>query len=76
MVRLCVIHQHSPFWPILARIMGYYSLIWGPVVICMVTDPQCVLTCRPLTLAVLAVSGPFLGLLLTVLGPQSDFYGC
>ena len=39
----------------------------------MVTEPQCALTCRSLTLAVLADSGPFRGLLLTVFGPRSDF---
>ena len=34
------------------------------------------LTCWSSTLAVLADSGPFHGLLLTVLGSQSDFHGC
>ena len=42
----------------------------------MVTEPRGALTCRSLTLAVLADSGPFRGLLLTNLGSQSDFYGC
>ena len=42
----------------------------------MVTEPRGALTCMTLTLAILADSGPFHGLLLTVLGSQSDFYGC
>ena len=41
----------------------------------MVTEPRGALTCRSLTLAVLADSGPFRGLLLTNLGSQSDFLG-
>ena len=41
----------------------------------MVTEPRGALTCRSLTLAVLADSGPFRGLLLTVLGSRSDFLG-
>ena len=42
----------------------------------MVVEPQDVLTCWSTTLAVLADSGPFRGLLLTVFGSQSDFHGC
>ena len=42
----------------------------------MITEPQGALMCRSSTLAVLADSGPFHGLLLTVLGSQSDFHGC
>ena len=42
----------------------------------MVAEPRGALTCRSLTLAVLADSVPFRGLLLTNLGSQSDFYGC
>ena len=42
----------------------------------MVVEPQGVLTCWSSTLAVLADSGPFHGLLLTVLGSRSDFHGC
>ena len=66
-VRLCVGHQHSQFWPILARFMDYYSLFWGPGVISIVVEPQGALMCRPATLTVLADSCPFRGLLLTVL---------
>ena len=39
----------------------------------MVTEPRGALTCRSLTLAVLADSGPFRGLLLTVWGPITTF---
>ena len=53
--------------------MDYYSLFWGPGVISIVVEPQGVLMCRSLTLTVLADSGPFHGLLLTVLVSRSDF---
>ena len=39
----------------------------------MVTEPQCALTCRSLTLAVLAYSDLFCGLLLTVFGSRAIF---
>ena len=72
-VCLRVRRQHSQFWPILTRFVDYYSLLWGPEAISMVVEPQRAVTCRPSTIAVLADSGPFHGLLLTDLGPQSDF---
>ena len=75
-VHLCVCRQHSQFWPILTCFVDYYSRFWGPEVISIVVQLQGVLTCRSSTLAVLADSGPFHGLLLTVLGSQSDFHGC
>ena len=68
-MRLRVGHQHSQFWPILARFMDYYSLFWGPRVITMINKPWDASTCWSSTLAVLADFGPFHGLLLTVLGP-------
>src|SRR6187399_2354747 len=40
----------------------------------MVAEPQGALTCRSSTLAVLAHSCPFHGLLITVLGSWSDFH--
>ena len=66
-VRLRVGHQHRQFWPILARFLDYYSLFCGPGVISTINKPWGAFTCRSSTLAVLADSGPFLGLLLTVL---------
>ena len=75
-VRLRVGHQHSQFWPILTRFVDYYSPFWGPKVISILVRPQGALMCRSSTLIVLADSGPFHGLLLTVLGSQSDFHGC
>ena len=54
--------------------MDYYSPFWGPEEMSVVVEPQGGLTCRSSTLAVLADSGPFLGLLLTVLGSGSDFH--
>ena len=67
-MRLRVGHQHSQFWPILARFMDYYSPFWGPEAISIVVEPKDALTCRSSTIAVLADSGPFGALLLTVLG--------
>ena len=69
-------HVHSQFWPILAHFVDYYSLFWGPGLISTIDEPQGALTCRSSTLAVLANSGLFHGLLLTVLGSRSDFHGC
>src|SRR3954469_15500402 len=67
-------HQHSQFWPILARFMDYYSLFWGPGLISTVDEPRDAFTCRSSTLAVLAESDPFRGLLLIVLGSRSVFH--
>ena len=39
----------------------------------MVDEPQGALTCMTLTLAVLAYSGPFCGLLVTVFGSRAIF---
>ena len=75
-MRLRVGHQHSQFWPILARFVDYYSLFWGPGVIFTFDKPQGASTCRSSTLAVFVDSDPFRGLLITVLGSQSDFHGC
>ena len=75
-VRLRVGHQHSQFWPILARFLDYYSQFWGPEAISIVIEAQGALTCRSSALAILAVSDPFHGLLLTDLRPQSNFHSC
>ena len=73
-MRLRVGDQHWQFWPILARFMDYYSLFWGPGAVFLVDEPQGVLTCMTLTLAVLAYSGPFHGLFFTVFGSRSNFH--
>ena len=52
----------------------YYSLFWGLGVISTINEPRRAFTCRSSTLTVLADSGPFRGLLLTFLGPGSDFH--
>ena len=72
-VRLRVGHQHSQFWPVLARFVYYYSLFWGLGMISTIDEPQGALMCRSSTLAVLADSGLFRVLLLIVLGSLSDF---
>ena len=61
-------------WPILARFLDYYSLFWRPKEISIVVEPHGALTRRTSTLAVFADSGPFHGLLLTVLGSRSGFH--
>ena len=66
-------HQHSRFWSILTRFMDYYSPFWGHKVVSLLVELQGALMCRSSTLIVLADSGLFRGLLLTVLGAQSDF---
>ena len=73
-VHLRVGHQHSWFLPILTRFMDYYSPFWGPKMISILVEAQGALTCWSSTLTVLADSGPFRGLLLTVLGSRSDFH--
>ena len=70
-VRLRVGHEHSQFWLILARFLDYYSLFWGPGVISTINEPWGASTCRSSTLAILSDSGPFLGLLVTVLSSQA-----
>ena len=52
-------------WPILARFLDYYSPFRGPEAISIVVEPQVALMCRSSPLAVLADSGPSLGLLLS-----------
>ena len=73
-VRLLVHRHQSQFWLILTRFMDYYSPFWGPEVISMLVEQQGALTCRSSTLTVLADSGPFRGLSLTILGSRSDFH--
>ena len=70
-MRLRVGQQHLQFWPILARIMDYYSAFWCLKAIFMADEPQGAFTRRLVTLAVLADSCPFHGLLLTVLAPRA-----
>ena len=52
----------------------YYSPFWAPEAISIVVEPQDAITCRSSTLAILADSGPFRGLFLTLLGSRSDFH--
>ena len=75
-MRLRVGHQHSLIWPILARFLDYYSLFWGPGEVSTINEPWGAFMFRPSTLAVLADSDPFRGLLLTVFGHQMNFYSC
>ena len=54
-VCLRVGHQHSQFWPILARFVDYYSLFWGPGVISMIDEHRGASMCRSSTLAFFAI---------------------
>ena len=72
-VRLRVGHQHWQFWPILAHFMDYYSLFWGPGVISRIKKHRVRLRVV-INTRILGNSGPFHGLLLTILGSQSDFH--
>ena len=53
--------------------MDYYSPFWVPKAIFLVDEPQGALTSMTLTLTVLANSGPFCGLLVTVFGSRGIF---
>ena len=55
--------------------MDYYSPFWDLGAIFMVAEAQGVLTCRSSTLAILADSVPFHGLILIYLGFWRKFYG-
>ena len=68
-MRLRAGHQHPQFWPILARFVDNYSLFWVPGLISTIDEPRGAFTCRSSTPVVLADSGSFCGLLLTVFGP-------
>ena len=74
-VRLSVRRQHSQFWSILTRFVDYYSLFWGPECFPRLTNPGCVYV-SVINTRGFVDSDPFRGLLLTVLGSQSDFHGC
>ena len=63
-------HQHSQFWPILTRFEYYYSLFRRLLVISTIDEPQGALTCRSLTLAILADSGPFVDYYSLFWGPE------
>ena len=58
------------FWPVSWIITRY----WGPEVISTTNEPRGAFTCRSSTLTILANSGQFPGLLLTVFGSESDFH--
>src|SRR6187399_2140700 len=73
-VALRVVHLHSPFWPILARFMGYYLPFWGPGAIFMTDEPRGAFTCQSSTLVVSTISNPYRGLLLNILGSRGDFH--
>ena len=53
-----------------------FSLFWGPRVISTIHEPRGAFTCRSSTLEVFVDSDLLRGLLLTVLGSQSNFQGC
>ena len=62
-------HSFGQFWPVSWTI----TLFLGLGVISMIDEHRGAFMCRSSTLAVLADSGPFRGVLRTVLGYRSDF---
>ena len=74
-VRLSGRRQHSQFWSILTRFVDYYSLFWGPECFPRLTNPGCVYV-SVINTRGFVDSDPFRGLLLTVLGSQSNFNCC
>ena len=76
LVRLRVGDQHSHIQPILVRFVHYHSTFWVPRAISTIDEPRGSFMCPSSTLTVLANSDGFRGLLLTVLGSQSDFHSC
>ena len=64
------IHSFCRFWPVSWTI----TLFWGPGVISKIDKHQGAFMCRLATLAFWADSGPFHGLLLTILGSRSYFH--
>ena len=66
-------HQHLQFWPILAHFVDYYSPFCGLGAISTINEPRGAFTYRSSTLAILADSYPFHGILLIDLGFESDF---
>ena len=68
-MRLSVGDQHSQFWPILTRMLDYYSLFWGPEEISIVVEPQGAITCQSSTLTVLADYGAFVAYYSLFWGP-------
>ena len=73
-MRLRVGHQHSQFWPILARFLDYYSVFCGPSVTSMIDEPQGAFIYLSSTILDLSDSGLFHGLLLTVLVSRTEFH--
>ena len=61
---------YSRFLPVAWTITQF----WGPEVISPIKEPQGAFKCRSLALTILADSGPFRELLLTILGSRSVFH--
>src|SRR6187399_2620371 len=71
-VRLRVGHQHSQFWPILARFVDYYSPFWCPGENSTINEPRGAFTCRSSALAVLADSARFVDYYSPFWGPGQN----
>ena len=63
-------HSLGRFWPVSWTITQFR----GPEVISRIDEPRGAFKCRSSTLTILANSGPFCGLLLTVLVSECDFH--
>ena len=69
-MRLRVGHQHSWFWPSLARFMDYYSLFWSHGVISTINEPHGVFACPASILTVLVNSDRFVDFYSPFWGPK------
>ena len=59
-MRLRIDHQHSLFWPILARSVDYYSLLSGLEVIFTINEPRVRLRVGPQHSRVLSILTHFM----------------
>ena len=73
-MRLRVGHQHSQFWPILARFLDYYSVFWSKRDFHDLGTPWCVYVSVNDTHNFGQFLVCFFVLLLTVLASQSGFH--
>ena len=74
MEHLRIGHQHSQFWPILARFVDYYSLFCGPGVISTINEFWVRFRFDHQHSQFLPILARFVDYLLTVLGSRSDFH--
>ena len=63
-------HQHSQFWPILARFVDYYSLFRGPEVTSTIKKPRGAIMSRSSTLIFWLILARFMDYYSLFWGPE------